>query len=370
MSYPKLISLDEKTQTMKTLFELKLEWVDERLSWNPKDFKNINGIVIKKELIFIPDIIVTNSPGIDINALSRDQYVKLNSTGKVTFSSIVTLTTMCDLHLEDFPFDNQTCSIDFTSFLFNNKDQSFSPQIIADYSYDMGNTEFRVNTLYVYMQLYDQASEQFEMASFVFCLKRNSGFYVLMFVVPMYLCNVFLIFGLFQPITIYDKRRPDKLAIGMAAFVCFVVIGAALGRRIEFSNAQPIIVIYYILQLAFCFFCLTTSITAPMCVLRLNCMQNSHPDPLDVPSPRDEFSLEYEEHLDRMKKRSSVAVDSCMIELRMTLLNINEMLQSKTEAKWRRRVWLTAYGKIELGMFAGLQLLNLTGFSIILHMWN
>ena len=62
-----------------------------------------------------------------------------------------------------------------------------------------------------------------------------------MFVVPMYLCNVFLIFGLFQPITIYDKKRPDKLAIGMAAFVCFAVIGTALGKRIEFSNGQPII---------------------------------------------------------------------------------------------------------------------------------
>lgn len=81
-------------------------------------------------------------------------------------------------------------------------------------------------------------------------------------------------------------------------------------------------------------------------------------------------NFRYEEHLDRMKKRSSAAVDSCMLELRMTLMNINEMLQSKTEAKWRKRLWLTAYGKVELGMFAGLQLLNLTGFSMILHMWN
>lgn len=71
-----------------------------------------------------------------------------------------------------------------------------------------------------------------------------------------------------------------------------------------------------------------------------------------------------------MKKRSSAAVDSCMIELRMTLLNINEMLQFKTEAKWRKRLWLTAYGRIELGMFAGLQLLNLTGMSIMLHLWQ
>ena len=113
--------------------------------------------------------------------------LQLNATGKVISSSIVTITTTCDLHLEEFPFDNQTCSIDFTSFLFNSKDQSFSPQIIADYSYDMGNTEFRINTLYVYMQLYDQSSEQFEMASFVFRLQRNSGFYILMFVVPMWM---------------------------------------------------------------------------------------------------------------------------------------------------------------------------------------
>lgn len=79
MSYPKLISLDEKSQTMKTLFELRLEWTDERLSWNPKAFNNISRIVIKKDLIFVPDIIVTNSPEVDLNALSREHYVKVIS---------------------------------------------------------------------------------------------------------------------------------------------------------------------------------------------------------------------------------------------------------------------------------------------------
>uniref|UniRef100_A0A914Q5R9 Neurotransmitter-gated ion-channel ligand-binding domain-containing protein n=1 Tax=Panagrolaimus davidi TaxID=227884 RepID=A0A914Q5R9_9BILA len=75
-------------------------------------------------------------------------------------------TTVCDLHLDDFPFDNQTCSLDFNSFLLNNKEQTFDPQIIADYNYDMGNSEFKVISLYAYIQLYDQANEQFEMVSF------------------------------------------------------------------------------------------------------------------------------------------------------------------------------------------------------------
>ena len=71
-----------------------------------------------------------------------------------------------------------------------------------------------------------------------------------------------------------------------------------------------------------------------------------------------------------MKKRSSAAVDSCMVELRVALSNINEVLQTKTEAKWRRRLWQTGYGRMELGMFTGLQLLNFIGLSIMLHLWQ
>lgn len=151
------------------------------------------------------------------------------------------ITTTCDLYFDFFPFDNQTCSIDFTSFIFNSNQQNFSPQIIADYSYDMGNTVYRINTLYAYIQLYNQLSQQYEMVSFVFLLKRNSAYYVAMFIIPIYFCNVFLIFGLFQPITIYDKKRSDKLLIGMTSLIVYVVIGMSMSLNVRFANKLPFI---------------------------------------------------------------------------------------------------------------------------------
>uniref|UniRef100_A0A7E4UX21 SPX domain-containing protein n=1 Tax=Panagrellus redivivus TaxID=6233 RepID=A0A7E4UX21_PANRE len=96
---------------------------------------------------------------------------------------------------------------------------------------------------------------------------------------------------------------------------------------------------------------------------------------MDSPSPRDEFSLEserkaYEDFLHRIKKRSSAAVDNCMVELRMTLSNINEMLTAMRENKWRQQLWMSGYSKFEVGIFVSFQLLNFTLLSVVLHLWK
>lgn len=108
-----------------------------------------------------------------------------------------------------------------------------------------GNSEFRVQSLYAYIQLFDLSFEQFEMASFVFCLKRNSAFYVFVLIMPMYFCNVILIFGLFQPVTIYDKHRPDKFCLGMATLGCFLLLGTVMTQRVQFSTEQPLICMFF-----------------------------------------------------------------------------------------------------------------------------
>lgn len=63
---------------MTTFFELRLEWIDERLTWNPKEYENTDIIVIKKESIFTPDLIVTNSPDINTSKLKNDFYLKVS----------------------------------------------------------------------------------------------------------------------------------------------------------------------------------------------------------------------------------------------------------------------------------------------------
>uniref|UniRef100_A0A914EM14 GOLD domain-containing protein n=1 Tax=Acrobeloides nanus TaxID=290746 RepID=A0A914EM14_9BILA len=80
------------------------------------------------------------------------------------------------------------------------------------------------------------------------------------------------------------------------------------------------------------------------------------------------FDFSYEEHLDRMKKRMSAAVDSCVIEL--PLNNINEIVRYRTESKWRRRVWQVSYAKVEIGIFAALQLLNFIILMLVLYHWK
>uniref|UniRef100_A0A914E1B6 Uncharacterized protein n=1 Tax=Acrobeloides nanus TaxID=290746 RepID=A0A914E1B6_9BILA len=165
------------------------------------------------------------------------------------------------------------------------------------------------------------------------------------------------------------------MALGTAIFVTFVIFGSIMSEKVHFASGQPIIVGYLIVQLFLCLFSIILSVIAPFLYWKFKKHENGHPDPIDVPTPRDEFSLEserrtYEEHLDRMKKRMSAAVDSCVIELRMTLNNINEIVRYRTESKWRRRVWQVSYAKVEIGIFAALQLLNFIILMLVLYHWK
>uniref|UniRef100_A0A7E4UX23 Neur_chan_LBD domain-containing protein n=1 Tax=Panagrellus redivivus TaxID=6233 RepID=A0A7E4UX23_PANRE len=207
LSYPKLLAISESKHTMTTTFELRLEWTYSTLSWNPRHFSDIEHVIYPKKLLPLPDVSLINTPETVSSTISQNYFVKITNVGKITQSTVMSVTTVCDIDLAAFPFDNQTCSIDFTSFLFNSQEQSFLPQIVADYSYNMGNSEWRVDNLFAYIQQYDQGqgSERFEMASFVFNISRNANIFVIMFIFPLYFCNVLLIFGLFQPVIAYEN---------------------------------------------------------------------------------------------------------------------------------------------------------------------
>uniref|UniRef100_A0AC34FUR7 Neurotransmitter-gated ion-channel ligand-binding domain-containing protein n=1 Tax=Panagrolaimus sp. ES5 TaxID=591445 RepID=A0AC34FUR7_9BILA len=76
LSYPKVIAVDDRAQTITTTFELRLEWIDPTLSWNPSQYHGLDHILFPADLIFIPDVSLTNSAKLNLPSLSANRYVK------------------------------------------------------------------------------------------------------------------------------------------------------------------------------------------------------------------------------------------------------------------------------------------------------
>ena len=112
-SLKQVVSIDEKNQIMTSNSYMGLSWQDERLTWNPHDFNEVNDTLIPTSLLWIIDLFV-------INTADSNGYVSIpsSSLASVDFNgsiyvvfSLTSLKTRCKMNVKYYPFDSQTCSV-------------------------------------------------------------------------------------------------------------------------------------------------------------------------------------------------------------------------------------------------------------------
>ena len=81
-----IVTLDEKNQVITTSSVLLLNWLDSRLIWNPLSNNNITFLSISSNLVWLPDLYVTNTA--DTNgfvAFNTGNLGYLNYSGVISF---------------------------------------------------------------------------------------------------------------------------------------------------------------------------------------------------------------------------------------------------------------------------------------------
>uniref|UniRef100_X2B459 Neurotransmitter-gated ion-channel ligand-binding domain-containing protein n=1 Tax=Capitella teleta TaxID=283909 RepID=X2B459_CAPTE len=51
---------DEKNQVLTTFGWLEVDWTDEFMQWDPKDFGGVSRIIVPPDLIWLPDFGLEN----------------------------------------------------------------------------------------------------------------------------------------------------------------------------------------------------------------------------------------------------------------------------------------------------------------------
>ncbi|UJR12014.1 hypothetical protein I4U23_016192 [Adineta vaga] len=113
-----IVSLDEKQQIMTSSSFISQAWADDRLSWIPSAYNNISVVMLPVQSIWIPDTMILNSADssgyLTINTYS---LASIYYTGDVyMILPALAIKTRCSLFIQEFPFDNQMCSINLTSW--------------------------------------------------------------------------------------------------------------------------------------------------------------------------------------------------------------------------------------------------------------
>lgn len=113
-----ILSIDEKQQIMTSSLYISQTWFDDRLTWTPSSSNNIEVVMLPAKSIWIPDTMILNSADTSgYFTVSDYSLASVLYTGQVyLILPTLSIKTRCGLYVRKFPFDKQTCNINFTSW--------------------------------------------------------------------------------------------------------------------------------------------------------------------------------------------------------------------------------------------------------------
>ena len=118
MAIQNLDQFNQMTETAKLNVWLRTQWVDETLGWN-SSISDLEYISVTDE-IWTPDIEFLNAAGLpEVYVLNGGMYLYPN--GLVIYSNPMVLKFSCSMELHEFPFDIQTCTLRFGSWLYSDR---------------------------------------------------------------------------------------------------------------------------------------------------------------------------------------------------------------------------------------------------------
>lgn len=113
-----IADVDEKNQVLSTSFWIHQEWNDSSLSWRPEDFGGIASIKVPADLVWKPDMVIYNNADGDYDIVILT-HVQVHSTGLVEWDAPTVYLSSCDIAMEFFPFDEQTCKFKLGSWTYD-----------------------------------------------------------------------------------------------------------------------------------------------------------------------------------------------------------------------------------------------------------
>merc|ERR1711953_149902 len=113
-----VIGVDMRRQILTTNVWVEQEWADYKLSWNPADYGGVNMLHVPSDHIWRPDIVLYNNADGNFEVTLSTKATLYNS-GRVEWKPPAIYHSSCEMDVEYFPFDEQTCVMKFGSWTYD-----------------------------------------------------------------------------------------------------------------------------------------------------------------------------------------------------------------------------------------------------------
>ncbi|TGZ37251.1 Nicotinic acetylcholine receptor alpha3 subunit [Temnothorax longispinosus] len=113
-----LIDVNLKNQIMTTNLWVEQAWYDYKLKWDPKEYGGVEMLHVPSDHIWRPDIVLYNNADGNFEVTLATKAT-LNYTGRVEWKPPAIYKSSCEIDVEYFPFDEQTCVMKFGSWTYD-----------------------------------------------------------------------------------------------------------------------------------------------------------------------------------------------------------------------------------------------------------
>lgn len=138
-----VLVLDPTEETVNFSSEFILQWRDEFLHWNKSEY-NITWLKLKESFLWLPDTTVSTSINTNYLIDSSERYISVKHDGTVRQSIYAVFTNLCEMNVNKFPYDQQTCMIKMGPWSYTKSEVSCvaGPDVVKDEQYFSGNSEW------------------------------------------------------------------------------------------------------------------------------------------------------------------------------------------------------------------------------------
>ena len=106
LTITQIFELDEKNQVLITNAWANLEWIDQYMQWEPKEFADLSMVRILSSKLWLPDIVLYNNAA-DFSPNVLETRAMVSNDGVIFWSVPTKLFSSCKIDVTYFPFDEQ-----------------------------------------------------------------------------------------------------------------------------------------------------------------------------------------------------------------------------------------------------------------------
>lgn len=215
-----ILDLNLKQQILSTNVWVEQSWHDHRLIWMPELYGGIDMIHVPAENIWIPDIVLFNNADGNYE-LTLVAKAVLYANGTVVWKPPTMFRSTCEIDVEYFPFDIQTCFLRFGSWTYAGDEVEIKHignkkkvDIGIDLSQFYKNVEWDIIDVPAYYNevYYDCCTEPFPDVTFKIVIRRKMLFYLVNLILPVALMTFMTVSVFYLP---SDSNEKVTLSISI-----------------------------------------------------------------------------------------------------------------------------------------------------------